>query len=143
MEPKATIQALFFILEPDDGLASQLSRDLDVLIASRSWRPAEPTFVDETSPASSPGDSALRTVGALLDLLDARAGAGPTLERAEDREQHDNFSAVLELVRRFSREHHASFGVEYAGESVGEIMNGEPDRELQEGLIDPWRSAVS
>src|SRR5437588_10026953 len=93
-----TIQALFFILEPNDDLASRLSRDLDALIATRSWHPARPIFVDETSPASSPGDSDLRTVGALIELLDARARAGAVLDRAEDREQFNNFYAVLELI---------------------------------------------
>ena len=133
-EPKyPTVSLLVFVDdELDDNVALAMRELVAHLSASGHWTLGSPAFVDGLD------ESGVRTCGVHLLLHDARSDVGLSLPPDTDLRQLKETKRVLEGAAELSRRLGVDIGVEYSGESVGWIHDGEPDEMLREGLIGEW-----
>lgn len=111
------------------------------IAAARAWHSDPPKFVDEldSSSCTHPDDEPIRTVGGVL-VLEAPA----TVPDKQTETSHlDEVGYLIERLAAFSRDRGCELELELAGESIGDIVNGEMSQSIRTGLIDEWRRSLS
>jgi hypothetical protein len=130
---------LLFAVEGDipPELVEEVAALVDELNGSRQWSCGEIVFVNEPDEASAGNgaEDAVWTLGGVLTL--PRPADVARFERAA----YEDVAALVDRLRRFTRTG-VSLVVEYDGEAVGWIEDGEADESLRIGLLDEWRKAL-
>lgn len=134
-DPPQTSTLMAFV---DDELDERLVADLRAAIvreaSDRVWSVRPPEFVDD--------DGGPRTVGCVLHLPASRDEHGQPLAVELDAASLDDAKALVALLAPISDRWHADIGFELDGDSVGWLLNGEPDHSLAIGLIGAWEEHV-
>ena len=129
MPPHELLAYLSADFDDDDAIAV---RDLGVeLRDGHTWRFEAPYFVDETDDASGtrPEDEPVRTVGLMLPLsLNGKDQGVPVTD----------LNVLIKGVARLSFSRHIEFEVQLDDDMVGEIVDGDVDEGIHEGLLATW-----
>lgn len=123
---------LLFAFElPTDDSPEAMERLVASLNEERVWTRGPIEFVDEIDdgPVSQTGDLPLRTVGGALRLT--RVEDSPA---AVEQAQLDDIAFLIERLRVFTIRA-GSIVIEYDGEEVGAIENGQIEDSLRRGLL--------
>jgi hypothetical protein len=130
--------ALLFAIEDADSdsatVTAALVRDLN---EQREWTHGEIAFVDELDEisATQPHDEPIRTLGGVLTLT------RPTDDLADERSHYEDVEFLIGRLCEFSSGG-LTLVIEYDGEEVGEIRDGQADVSLRVGLLGEWRKRV-
>jgi hypothetical protein len=129
---------LFAFDAPAEESAEEMGRLVAQLNEDRLWSGGPIRFVNEidASSASQPEDVPIHTVGGTLQLR-RQDDSPPSIEAAQLAE----VELLMERLRAFTRSA-GSVVIQYDGEEIGGIENGEMDRSLSVGLLDEWRARV-
>jgi hypothetical protein len=122
---------LFALDEPTEDGFEAMARLVSKLNEERLWSRGPIEFVNEVdeSSVSQPGDLPVQTVGGLLRLR--RVEDSPA---AVEQAQLDDIEFLIDRLCAFTAGARALV-IEYDGEEVGAIENGEIDRSLRIGLL--------
>jgi hypothetical protein len=83
-----------------------------------------------------------RSLGFVLSIYTARPPWGEGLDPTIDRAHLDEVKELLGEICRISGERHASFVVDFTGETIGTIEEGRMDSSLETGLIGEWERVL-
>jgi hypothetical protein len=121
------IETLRFILrnESDSDLSKQLADTVAGLAASREWVISSPTIEND--------ENGLKTVE--HQVYSAEEPWNKYIPVEIDRK---HFEEVRDLITALCKMASADFEGYLGNTYVGRIWNGQADRVLQEGLIEPW-----
>lgn len=128
-----------------DGFAGsgvEMERLVTKLAEKRVWSLGRPTFVDEVDDSSSPDDVPIRTLGGVLEVYSTWPPEGARLPKELDQANLDDVKALVESLIAFSSKARHEIEFELAGEHVGSIRAGEPDRILREGFLGEWEQSL-
>jgi hypothetical protein len=131
---------LFFVAQDIDAtIRRRVEEFVSNLATLRVWINGPPQLVStvEEPEDASRGDLPIETLGGILELYSAL----PPLKLPRDLDlQHlAEVSRLVSELREFSREHGLAFELELDGVHVGSIVDGRPDRLVEEGLLGEWR----
>ena len=134
-------QDFIFFLRND--VSPKTLADLKATISSlankREWTIAAPDFIQlESEESSLEGGLA----GGRLAIYSALPPWGDRLPREVDRAHFEEVQEVVQALCELSNAKALEFQLELDGTVVGGIRNGEADKMLMQGLLEPWRSAV-
>jgi hypothetical protein len=119
----------------DDDIPSEASsaiRDaVHAMARTRDWTVRPPEVVDQV-------DDGDHTLGAVLVLYAPRAEDGRPLPVEIDHRLLADARCFVERIAALSRQLHVTFGFELDQDSVGWVVNGDPDTLLSEGLLGEW-----
>jgi hypothetical protein len=131
--------ALLFALEaPTTDDVPAIKAFIAGLNAERSWAAGSIELVDDVDLDSSvqAGDVPIWTLGGVLHLRRSQGSAG-SVERA----QLDDVTFLIDRLCAFSRAGRPLV-IEYDGEQVGAVEDGEADRGIVVGLLGEWRDRL-
>ena len=113
-----------------------LHRLIDELARDRAWYHGPPQFVDQTDASSCtlPEDLPVRTVGGYVEF----SAPGAVQDAAAEKHQFEDADFLIERLARYSRERKCELEIEYAGELIGEIENGEISESVAIGFLAEW-----
>lgn len=122
--------------EADDGVSAVVSAwHGDLLAIDHDWSLGLPEFIDEFHE----GD---RTVGVTIQLLPPVDRDGAPMPRSLDRQMLDDVATLIAAASEFTRGKNMELAFELDGLVVGWVEAGVPDRQLAEGLLQPWSERV-
>lgn len=130
---------MFFVAQDiDDSIRLIITAFIDELKNSRHWLLGPPKFIDVVDEPENPEvDQPIETVGGVLDIYSALPPV--TLPIDIDRTHFSEVTSIVEALQKLSKEHGVAFELELDGVFVGSVYDGNVDRTLQDGLLDPWR----
>jgi hypothetical protein len=138
-------QLLFFVADDiDEATAREMERLVAELAEQHAWSLGPPTFVNEVddSSVSSPEDLPIRTLGGILELYSMWPPEGAQLPKELDQANFDDVKTLVASLIAFSSRTGHELDLELAGEPVGSIRGGEPDRILREGFLGEWEQSL-
>ena len=117
--------------EFDDADVTAVHHLGEELRDAHSWKFEPPYFVDDTDDSSGtrPEDEPVRTVGLMLPL---------SLNGKDQDVPVTNLNVLIKGLARLSRSRHVEFEVQLDDDMVGEIVDGEVDEGIHEGLLATW-----
>ena len=121
----------YFSEDFTDGDVAMLRALVDELSRKHTWHLGAPEFVDDIDDSSctAPEDQPIRTVGIVLTVSASNENPQTPV---------DDPARLVAALARFSSERGTEFELEFDGESIGEIKNGQVSRSIKEGLLDTW-----
>lgn len=139
VEASSRQKFMFFVAQDVDGsIRSMITALIDDLKNSRRWLLGPPKFIDVVDEPENPEvDQPIETVGGVLDIYSALPPA--TLPIDIDRTHFSEVTSIVEALQKLSKEHGVAFELELDGVFVGSVNEGNVDRTLRTGLLDPWR----
>jgi hypothetical protein len=129
-----TPKLLFALDDPTPDAVTAVEDFFRRLNEQRAWTEGEVQFVNEVDASSvtRQEDQPVWTVGGVLALTD------PSGDPDTEQSQLADVEFLIERLREFSRDGY-TFVVEYGGEEVGSVADGNMDESLRSGLLRPWR----
>jgi len=118
------------------SVANSMQITYQQLTSRRQWVLGPPELFDE----SDVGDG--RSLGLVLSIYTATPPWGEEMDRTIDRTHLEEVKELLCEICRISGEHHISFDVDFAGESIGTIEEGRMDESLEIGLVGEWERVL-
>ena len=130
---------LFYISEDfTEANVDSLKEAIAGLVEGNEWIGGPPEFIDDTEPAESERDEAVRTVGGFFRFPPPDAVSGRLAENSYFHE----VERIVHSLSAFSAGTRCEFELELGGAFTGTIVNGEPDELVTVGLLEEWRKAL-
>jgi hypothetical protein len=128
----------------NDYQAELMQALVEDLRTARGWSTTLPTFVNEEDDAEEleEDEEPIRTVGVFVELYSGFPPWKDRLPVGVDRAQLEDVRYLIATLAELSRAMALDLAVEYAGETIGEIVNGEPDEGVTIGLLGEWQRSL-
>jgi hypothetical protein len=103
------------------------------------WYIGPPVFLQDVdaNDLSSPDDVPVETLGGYLEIYSSMPPW--SLPAEVDSRHYREVTALISALRDFSRREHVALELALDGTFVGTITEGEMDKSLVQGLLEPWK----
>lgn len=137
---KHPLRTLFFYsvsTEEQPRLGETIKAALVGISSQRTWTLGPPQYVEFVEPQGANSvDVPLYVVGGELVLFNACRP--PPIPRDVDAAEFEEVRDLVRVVAQVSRDLGAEFQWELDGDGIGEIVNGQLDVSLEQGLLGEW-----